>query len=119
GGREPIASMRSTRGRVPRARAAARGAGKPATLPRVADPWWASELLRRRAELAAFLEVRAGLNPVTAREVVDALAAELAERFQADRRRYPSAWFHGDAPEPKLTAAYLELLRTIALRRSY
>src|SRR5438045_2529722 len=88
GDREPIAPQRSTRGRVPRARAGARrasenqtvalavrgqvprvgagarGAGKPATLPRVADPWWASELLRRRAELAAFLEARAGLNPL-------------------------------------------------------
>jgi hypothetical protein len=85
----------------------------------VADPWWASELLRRRAELAAFLESRAGLGPTTAREVVDALAAELAERFQERRRRYPAAWFRQETPEPKLVAAYLKLLRTIALRRSY
>ncbi|HEY8209067.1 MAG TPA: hypothetical protein VIG99_16365 [Myxococcaceae bacterium] len=106
--------MRSTR-----AEAGAKGEAKPATLPRVADPWWASELLRRRAELAGFLEARAGLSLGTAREVVDAMAAELAERFQANRRHYPAVWFREVAPEPKLTAAYLELLRTIALRRSY
>jgi len=90
-----------------------------ATLPRVADPWWASELLRRREELAAFVEARAGLGPVMAREVVDALAAELAERFQERGRRYPTAWFRQGTPEPKLVAAYLKLLKTIALRRSY
>lgn len=89
------------------------------TLPRVADPWWASELLRRRAELAAFLEARAGLGPITAREVVDALATELAERFQERGRRYPAAWFREGTPEPKLVAAYVRLLQTIALRRSY
>lgn len=85
----------------------------------MADPWWASELLRRRAELAAFLEARAGLSPATAREVVDAMGAELAERFQVNRRQYPAPWFQEVAPEPKLTVAYLELVRTIALRRSY
>jgi hypothetical protein len=97
----------------------ARGVGKPGTLAGVADPWWASELLRRRSELVSFLEVRAGLSSTTAREVVDALGTELAERFQVDRRHYPAAWFREVAPEPRPAAAYFELLRTIALRRSY
>src|SRR5262245_14719791 len=97
----------------------ARRARKPATLPGVADPWWASELLRRRGELVSYLEARAGLVSATAREVVDALGAELAERFQRDRKHYPAAWFQEDAPEARAAGAYVELLRTIALRRSY
>src|SRR5262249_49513205 len=44
---------------------------------------------------------------------------ELAERFQAGRRLYPVDWFQEEAPEPRTAGAYLELLRTIALRRSY
>jgi len=85
----------------------------------VADPWWASELLRRRAELVGFLEARAGLTTATAREVVDALGTELTERFQVDRRQYPAAWFREEVPEARIAGAYYELLRTIALRRSY
>lgn len=100
------------------ARCHAPPAEKPATLPDVVDPWWASELLRRRAELVGFLEARAGVSNAVAHEIVDGLGTELVERFK-DRRLYPVAWFREDVPEPRIAAAFHELLRTIALRRSY